>query len=814
MTHPSILNTRSMHIKLRNFRCHASADFDIPDDGLVLLSGESGAGKSTILQAIIYALYGNVRKPYTHGKTTCSVEVDIRGMKITRTSRPTRLLVEFEGTEYEDESAQGIIDTVMDMNEAEFMASSYIVQNTDSSVLSMTPTEQKNFVQTLAFSDNVHTEYRERIKAQLAEKKEGVTAYRSRAGLLQSQYEEARDAVEEVAPVTATDGEVITSAFLEDKIETCQAQIEEVQSSLELCRDHLEDARSYEANRRSFEDKIAKLGTEIAQLRQLKSGLDAVPESDEIRDLEYNIEMASELSASIKQYAKYTTQLAEFGEARSQYFEEMDGKLVALEKQSIPSEELEDLLERQRIAQEGMEKSGEVNVLKRRKEEATAIIKKTFKSIQRAKLVSKTVKKPGVMIAKLEEKEVELKANLARVEGARYVCPGCDECLVVCDNELMRAPYTEEGDVAEIMKASALYESAKRWRTTLEKHVDDYSVRIPEVTGLLSVDELGELSTQIEQYKAIARKCDTLRAKISSETLPVSLEKWEENVAKLEIEDPQYDGDIEAEISSLEDKLERAISAQSAHSAFARDIENKNKSLRAIEAEFALLTKEADMPNLEYSIGQYTQQLQDLCNQVSQYQKTLKAVSRYEEYEQDLSRLKKLHRKALKAQSVHDTFEAQLKGAMGLDDASRQAEVLAVNQTIESINEHARAYLERFFSEPISVRLENVKKNKTDEKVKLQMNVSINYKGETYDSIDQLSGGERQRANLAFILGVSDMLGSKILLLDECLNNLSADLNSDVLMYLHDEYLADADRLVMVVSHEAVQGLFDEIVCV
>jgi len=131
-----------MKITLKNFRCHRDAHFEIPDEGLVMLSGESGMGKTTILNAVAYAMYGNLRKPYSHGTTTCQVTLEIKGMTITRSNRPNRVVVEYQEAEYEDDAAQGLIDKVFGMNFQEFMASSYVVQSLHNSVVSMTPTEQ------------------------------------------------------------------------------------------------------------------------------------------------------------------------------------------------------------------------------------------------------------------------------------------------------------------------------------------------------------------------------------------------------------------------------------------------------------------------------------------------------------------------------------------------------------------------------------------------------------------------------------------------------------------------------------------------
>ena len=112
---------------------------------------------------------------------------------------------------------------------------------------------------------------------------------------------------------------------------------------------------------------------------------------------------------------------------------------------------------------------------------------------------------------------------------------------------------------------------------------------------------------------------------------------------------------------------------------------------------------------------------------------------------------------------------------------------------------------QEMFEEDISVRLESYKLTKS-KNLKTQMNVTVEYRGHKYNNIDELSGGEKQRCELAFLLAVNDMLGSQIILLDECLNNLDSGVNMDVLLQLKKLV---GNRLVMVVSHEAVQGVFD-----
>ena len=167
--------------------------------------------------------------------------------------------------------------------------------------------------------------------------------------------------------------------------------------------------------------------------------------------------------------------------------------------------------------------------------------------------------------------------------------------------------------------------------------------------------------------------------------------------------------------------------------------------------------------------------------------------------------VEKLRRKIENANNKYDDLEKQLEGFYGLEEAGKEAEIIALEETVKSINEHARIYLEQMFEDPILVRLECIKDN-GKKGIKLQLNTVVEYQGETYEDIEELSGGERQRCDMAYLLAVNDMLGSNILMLDECLNNLDSSINKEVLSLVRDMC---GHKMIMVVSHEAVKGVFD-----
>jgi len=70
-----------MKLHLKNFRIYEDRTFDLGSSGITLIAGKSGQGKSTILLAITFALYGTGTKLQTNGKKSCSVLLEMDGIK-------------------------------------------------------------------------------------------------------------------------------------------------------------------------------------------------------------------------------------------------------------------------------------------------------------------------------------------------------------------------------------------------------------------------------------------------------------------------------------------------------------------------------------------------------------------------------------------------------------------------------------------------------------------------------------------------------------------------------------------------------------
>jgi DNA repair exonuclease SbcCD ATPase subunit len=137
-----------MKISLKNIRSHKEFSVELPSTGLVRIKGPSGVGKSNIFKAIDWGLYGKVQNIARYGSSSSSVEVSEGVLpNLMRTKGPNLLKVDGGFT---NETAQKIVESALKMNHAEFMVSSYVMQDQKNSLLSIPPADQLELIQSLS----------------------------------------------------------------------------------------------------------------------------------------------------------------------------------------------------------------------------------------------------------------------------------------------------------------------------------------------------------------------------------------------------------------------------------------------------------------------------------------------------------------------------------------------------------------------------------------------------------------------------------------------------------------------------------------
>lgn len=179
------------------------------------------------------------------------------------------------------------------------------------------------------------------------------------------------------------------------------------------------------------------------------------------------------------------------------------------------------------------------------------------------------------------------------------------------------------------------------------------------------------------------------------------------------------------------------------------------------------------------------------------------AIDQWNEIQEKITNLDRNLEKCKEAQkSINKTMQA----VSVLKTKQKEAEILSMQNVIQSINTLASHYLGMFFDESISISISMVKKTRTNTKMSLE--ISALYKGNKYTDISDFSQGESIKINLAFILALNQLANAPFLLLDEFMSNL----DRYVITEIYDALKTISHEVpIVVIDHLAIKGVFDSV---
>lgn len=166
-------------VDIQNFKSIEKRKVQL-EKGVTLLKGASGAGKSTTLESVLYAITGAPRTCKSMDRPTASTRVkftftvnDDETWSICRSTRPGRLTLERSGHQglVEDDEAQPVID---DLFGQQFATVSHIPQNTSRSFMCMAPSAKLDFLEGLTFGKEA-ARIKDKSKQYLKDKKKEAT---------------------------------------------------------------------------------------------------------------------------------------------------------------------------------------------------------------------------------------------------------------------------------------------------------------------------------------------------------------------------------------------------------------------------------------------------------------------------------------------------------------------------------------------------------------------------------------------------------------------------------------------------------------
>ncbi len=788
-----------MRLKLKNFKKYLDKEIELPDKGLLLLSGDSGAGKSSIIKAILYALFGQIKSPYSFGTNTCSVTLEYLDLTIIRTSSPNTLQVIKDGETFEKTAAQGVIDNILKQDYQRFMLASYIPQKNNSSILSLTPTDQLSLIQLLSFSNDEYSN-KEILKKIMKAKSDELYDQQTKTDYLQQRYDNLAQNFESVDfPLEIKDNE-------EDTINNYKQTMKEFTTKIVSLNNERKRINIEIQNRINLEHRMT-LKTEKKEmyegmLEEKKEELKIV--KTKLEKIPTNLDKELEI---IKNNIEYNNLLIRLKELDEEYSEILINKNTLHENQDTlwPNQDKE----KSELNLEYL-KQGFLNYEYLQKINTSLGLKLTPKdSFWGLPEMKKYIKTELQTVNSSLKKETENKILYAKQkEDEKHIrtCPGCGMHLKINDKKLVPGEKIDTKTLDDLIKknTSVLKELEEKLTKLKEAHdligdADDKNINNDE-KEIIDLEEY--IRENDEKEKDINKNLNICES---------NLQKIDEKKTKLKtsldlkkVINPKSTSELNEKYNELELLSSQMKSLKKDHENIIRKCKELEKNINALNTEIDEIDEVLSQEDQNDILEKIEQELENIENEYKEYKEVEADVDKYLEYKNKEDNLINLQEELDEEYEKLKILDLEYKGFIKLKEKYLKAEIMSLNVTLHNINQHTEYFLEKFFNYPkLSATL-----NISGEDDKLKVGTRITYLGNEYDKISELSGGEFDRCTLASVCGINTLLSSPILILDESLSALNSAINTDIISFLKE--LAN-NKLIIVCSHEAVRGIFDEI---
>ena len=274
-------------IRLRNFRPYADADLDLRD-GVTVIHGLNGSGKSSLLEACFFALYGSkaldgtlddvvtngaeeaeIDLEFTHAGASYQIHRRLRASGERTTTADCTL----DGPEATVEGARDVRAFVVDllrMDAEAFVNCAYVRQGEVNQLINASPAQRQDVIDDLLQLGRLE-EYRDRAGEARLGVEDVRTKKRGKLQTIESQIEQ-----KEERNLHATLDDLESSlAEVDAEIDRYEAQREKAEETKAEAESVLDEYEEKRADLESVESDIADLETAIRDAESEREGLQA-----------------------------------------------------------------------------------------------------------------------------------------------------------------------------------------------------------------------------------------------------------------------------------------------------------------------------------------------------------------------------------------------------------------------------------------------------------------------------------------------------------------------------------------------------------
>ena len=800
---------------VKNFKCFSDYTIDINSDSLFLLDGQSGVGKSSLIQAFVFVVTGEGKKLYKQGFKTLTVSLEFKNKKenykIIRKKGPESLMLHMNKDVYEDDEAQTRINKIFGYN---FNMTSIIKQKGEASFLLSSPKDKMIFLQNLLFSDTNIEDNKKKIKQKLKEYKDRCAVLEGQKQIFVKMLQTSRKSFDDCI-INRTE----SIDCCNEKIQQNIAYIEKINgkktkllSKINICTDEKIKLMS----------SIDMLGKRMIKLLSVEEKLTAIiKEIRHQQDCLKNIPEIEEIEKKLKDN-KIELSLVKLKNKIQ------DTKKILLDKIKQDNE---------LVTKKLNQLADEFNVNREKNIDNYDRLLEKKDLIKKYNDVKKNIEKlnideDDIELVKTKQELCKTFLNAALMYKTSFKCPHCKTFVRMNNNVLEKIEekyetddYSDENVARKKRELKDLTEKIENMITTkkLYKH---YEGELKALEGKIekyndlspsTIKEINQQIADIDEWKEKQREKEDLQRKLRQ--LEKEKHTIDDNSHKSFVED--YKNFIELSKKIKEPRNEKQLDEERTNLIINQKeyekINDKLDELKRQKKEFQTLCEQEKKEDLEQKINQYQDGIQEKDHDIQNLEIEYKVYKdlnfekeeqenielreriKYVEYKQECDKLEN------ERKQVEDEFKTFEKNSIrcstilaGID----YAESKMLSKFIDTINHNLSIHLDAFFTEPITVLIKAFKEND-----KPLINLEIYYKGNETE-LSNLSGGEYDRLNLALILTFNYLSQSRVLILDESLSSINQELSTEIIMHLKEN---KANKLIWMTQHQAVKGMFDNV---
>lgn len=854
-----------MKLTILGFRSHCQSVYIFEDGRLHLVKGSSGAGKSTIFQAVNWCLYGNVKNVnhYLNPKSCVSVEIVKDNLTIVRKRNPKLLRCQFDQNVYEGDCAQGEINRLFGNPEL-WHCTSFCQQGEINPLLSGSSSSRLSILNTIAFpcgddprvitgkiaDDLSKTEGEtERLKAdferQLSEFNSFIKDEKIDLGLAeegvegklreeQSQLNLKRGQLDRLLQQTTLQSS--RREQLEGEMRELKKKMEEARACIDSLVSMKEERELLNAKKSDLTALLQETTVRSARLEQLEKNrnvlrkkLDDIPAIDE--------KTLNERKAQLQRFRKYQ-------QLRQEVNKTVPPPLAGDPPARYSQSDLSIVSHRTYLYNSGLEQARSLGIPYDAKQIAERIkhlsdqiaVQPLYDAHEnREKLLARRRELAAACsIVISRDALAAAEARLHNLHQSKDIisCPECGKGLRYHNSSLISArgesPYSE----AEFIKLSDI---VREGRERLEKQAEMTlidrqlsSMNLPAIPPHLPRASIPHLTSQMNRLQKIVV---IEKPEVDPSHVQEAISWWslkdQHDKACNELEefgkcDATDDAQIERDSSNFTRRFTLNEQYESITAQLSR-IEPVSKKASEISREISdcdsALAKLTDTIALREQYDRIASQIKDLGpagKSVAQIEQEISCCqARLQQLGEDIgsakvSRLAKLrHEELTRLREKLLALQSRCFNLGRLKAIAVETQYKRLYDAVDNINRVIKDYIGDLFDIPVSLELSLTKTLSSTKQSKHQVNITIKMDGGEISDYRSCSGGEQERFNILLTLALHRISGSDLLIFDEtfaCLDLANKDACVNVISR------AAQGSTVLVVNHEICEAAFDRII--